>query len=213
MKKLQKITLVLGILATSTLATNAYVLESLNSAKFLAESGIIVERSKASEYNLDSNVLRQEVAAVARWVAGISKKEKCENLFDDIADNRPNNWICYTAEALRDKKLIASNSHFNPEQKITKAEALGMMVKSAWFDYSYNSSLWTTWQEQLADYAIYKWIVWNFSDYNTFATRWWIFEAWEKSMKIIKNWKINEDWNIDIDDEIKEILWELSEMF
>jgi hypothetical protein len=185
----------------------------LESANYLAEKWIIVKKVKASEYNLDSSVLRQEVAAVARWVAGISKKDKCENEFRDISNNRPNNWICYTDEALRDNNLIASNTHFNPEQKITKAEALGMMVKAAWFDYKYDSSKNTTWQKQLADYASYKWIVWNFSDYNTFATRWWIFEAWEKSMEIMKNWKINDDWNIDVDDDIEEVLWELSDMF
>ncbi len=205
MQKLKKIVLVLGILATSTLATNAYVLESLNAAKFLAGSGIIVEKTNPSDYNLDSNVLRQEVAAVARGVAGISKKSSCDNSFKDITNKKPNSWVCYTAEALRDNNLIAKNSHFNPEQKITKAEALGMMVKSAWFDYNYNPNLWTTWQKQLVDYATYKWIVWNFSDYNTFATRWWVFEVWEKSMKIVAGGETN----IEDLDNIEDILWEL----
>jgi hypothetical protein len=37
MKKIKNIVIILGILATSTLVSNAYVLESLESANYLAE--------------------------------------------------------------------------------------------------------------------------------------------------------------------------------
>ncbi len=209
MMKIIKSLLIFIFIVISIISVKAYFLESLQAAQYLAWKGIIVEKSNPQDYHLDSYVLRQEVAAVARWVAWLAKKSTCDNEFVDVSATRPNSWICYTAEALRDANLIAKNKYFNPEYKITKAEALWMMVKAAWFDYNYNPSLWTSWQKQLVDYAKYKWIIANFTDYNTLATRWWIFEIGKKSMEIIKNWKINNEWNIEIDEDVKEILDDL----
>ena len=209
MKKFFNILISLLVFTSFIITTNAYFLESLNAANYLADLCIIVKKSNDKDYNLDKFVLRQEVAAVARWVAWLNKKAVCENEFKDVSATKPNSWICYSAEALRDAWIIAKNDYFNPENKITKAEALGMMVKAAWFDYNYDPSKNTSWQKQLVDYASYKWIVWNFTDYNTLATRWWVFEAWEKSLKIIKNWKINSDWNVDVDPDVENILKEL----
>ncbi len=189
--------------------TNAYFLESLDAAKFLASKWIIVEKNNPLDYHLDSYVLRQEVAWVARWVASIPKKSFCENEFLDVSATKPNSWACYSVEALRDNDLIAKNSYFNPERDISKAEALWMIVKAAGFDYSYNPNSKKIWQEQLKDYAVFKWIVWDFSDYNEKATRWWIFEIAKNSIELIKTWKIDDDWNIEVDDDLKNILEEL----
>jgi hypothetical protein len=206
---MKKIIISLLVFISFWITTNAYFLESLNAANYLANLWIIVKKNNAKDYNLDKFVLRQEVAAVARWVAWINKKSICENEFKDITSYNPNNWICYTAEALRDAWIIAKNNYFNPEKKVTKAEALWMMVKAAWFDYNYDPSKNSSWQKQLVDYATYKWIISNFTNYNSLATRWWVFEAWEKSLKIIKNWKVNSDWNVDIDTDVEDILKEL----
>jgi hypothetical protein len=53
-----------------------------------------------------------------------------------------------------------------------------MIVKAIYGDaYSYNSELWTTWQEQVIEFAYNKWILLEkFSDYETSALRWFIFE-------------------------------------
>ncbi|MDF1682575.1 MAG: hypothetical protein P1U46_02255 [Patescibacteria group bacterium] len=55
-----------------------------------------------------------------------------------------------------DNNLISKNDLFRPEDKITKAESLGMLIKSIGFDYSYDSSNSKTWQEQIVDYAVSK---------------------------------------------------------
>jgi hypothetical protein len=151
----------------------------IEAANALAESGYIVNHSDdTTAYNLNQNVLRQEIAAVARGIAGLEKKTTCDGSFSDVSETTPNTWACYTVEALLDAGLIAANDKFNPETNISKAEAIGMMVKAAFGDeYAYDSSLTTTWQEQVVDFAVSKGIVASFTNYDTPATRGFVFEA------------------------------------
>ena len=162
----------------------SYTSGQLDAANSLASEWIINDNSaNADGYKLDQNVLRQEIAAVARGVAGISKTTTCNNRFSDVSSNNPNTWACYSVEALLNADLIASNATFRPEDSITKAEGLGMLVKAACGDdYSYNSSQAGSWQEQVVAYASDKLIVDNFTDYNTLATRGWVFEAGSNAM-------------------------------
>ena len=89
--------------------------------------------------------------------------------------------IVVVSEAIAD--LIASNATFRPEANITKAEWLGMLVKAACGDdYSYNASQAWTWQEQVVAYASTQAITSSFTDYDTNATRGWVFEVWANAM-------------------------------
>lgn len=181
---MKKLWAVLALFVMTTWAIHAYSTSQLDSANTLASEGIINDNStNPSGYNLDQNVLRQEIAAVARWVAGISKTTSCGNKFSDVSSTNPNTWACYSVEALLNAELIASNPTFRPEDSITKAEWLGMLVKAACGDaYSYDSSESGSWQEQVVAYADEMKIVSNFTDYNTLATRGWVFEAWANAM-------------------------------
>jgi len=181
---MKKVLSTLMFIAVSITAVNAYTTSQLDSANTLAGEGIINDKSSnPADYNLDQNVLRQEIAAVARWVAGISKTTTCKNSFSDVSGSNPNTWACFSVEALLDADLIASNDTFRPEANITKAEWLGMLVKAAcWDDYSYDSSKAWSWQEQVVGYASDKLIVDSFTDYNTAATRGWVFETWANAM-------------------------------
>lgn len=175
-------------------ASNKY----LDSANELAFMWIINNHSEnPSNYNLDSNVLRQEIAAVSRWVASLEKKWKCTNVFNDVSENIPNNWACFSIEALSDNNIIAKNQNFRPEDNITKSESLWMLIKSIWFDYTYDESISKSWQEQIVEYSYNKWILSEkFTDYDSLATRWWIFyiadtiikkDQDEKDLSIILN--------------------------
>lgn len=157
----------------------------INSANFLASKWIIVDKSLfPSEYKLNDFVLRQEIAAVTLGIKNISKNTNCKNIFKDVAFWKPNNWACYTIEALVENNLIAKNNFFRPEDKITKSEAIGMIVKSTYDnEYKFDFSKWWNWQKQVVDFAVSKWIVWDFSDYNNFATRWFVFSVAEKALK------------------------------
>ncbi len=170
-------------------------------ANKLAEKGIINDyKSDPTNYNLWDNVLRQEIAAVARGVyesrlgkeIWSEKKSSCDNIFSDVSSTSPNNWACYSIESLVDNDLIASNDTFRPEDNITKAESLWMLIKAIWFDYSYNPNIDKTWQEQIVDFSVKNWVVEDFDDYNMDATRWWIFNVANHVIQVHETRKSND---------------------
>lgn len=187
MKLLRKATATVALLALVSgyfsVGVNAYSTAQLEAANALAAEGIIVTQDDAAGYALDQQVLRQEIAAVARWVAGLEKTTVCNNVFADVSKMVPNNWACYSIEALYNEGLIASNDTFRPEANISKAEAVGMMVKAAYgSEYEYNDALSTTWQEQVVAFAVEKGIISSFSNYDTAATRGFVFEVGANAM-------------------------------
>jgi hypothetical protein len=183
-RKFTTILVILSITYTTWFAL-MFVNPELISANNLANKKIINDHSKnPSSYNLWENVLRQEIAAIARSVAKLEKKDRCDNIFSDISDTKPNTWACINIEALVDNNIISKNSTFRPEEKITKSEAIAMLIKAIWFDYSYNPELTWNWQQQVVSFAVEKWVVEKFTDYDTFATRGWVFWVADTTIKI-----------------------------
>lgn len=170
------VALVSGIFSTGV---SAYSTAEVEAANYLAQAGVINNHTaNPAGYNLDQNVLRQEIAAVARGVAGLDKKTTCDNVFSDVTATTPNTWACFSVEALADAGLIALNAEFRPEANITKAEAVGMMVKAAFDDeYTFDSSKGTSWQEQVVAFAAMNGVTPSFTNYDTPATRGFVFEA------------------------------------
>jgi len=165
----------------SAVVDNKTELESANS---LAEQKIINNHKlDPTNYNLGDNVLRQEIAAVARWVAKLEKKDKCDNIFKDLSDTKPNNWACRNVEVLVDNNLISKNENFRPEDKITKSETIAMLIKAIWFDYKLDINSSKNWQQQVVEYAASKWVIKLFTDYNTDATRWWVFQVADTTIR------------------------------
>lgn len=168
--------------------------------KRLSDLWIINKKDKLLDYNLNYNVLRQEIAAVALWLAKVQKKAECDNIFKDVSDTKPNTWACYTVEALAEAWVIAKNETFRPEDNISKAESIWMIVTALyWKEYSYDSSKWWSWQSQVVDFAANKWIVENFADYNVPATRWFVFRVAANWLDI-KDWKDIFVWEKKVDD-------------
>lgn len=192
------VTLVSGIFSTGAYASSSTEIDAANA---LAAAGYIVDHSDdTAAYNLNQNVLRQEIAAVARAVAGLDKKTTCDGSFKDVSATTPNTWACFSVEALLDAGLIAANENFRPEANITKAEAVGMMVKAAFGDeYAYDSTLGTSWQEQVVDFAVAKGVIADFTNYDTPATRGFVFEAGNEA--IVAN-----EWVADSCDEVSQLL-------
>ena len=179
------VTLVSGIFSAGVSANSTSEIDAANA---LAAAGYINNHSDdTAAYNLNQNVLRQEIAAVARGIAGLDKKASCDNTFADVSATTPNNWACYSVEALSDANLIAKNTNFNPEANITKAEAVAMMVKATFPDYAYDASKSTSWQEQVVSFAVSKGIVSSFTNYDTAATRGFVFDAGNEAMIATSN--------------------------
>ena len=158
--------------------------EELYAANNLAEQKIINDHvSDPENYNLNDNVLRQEIAAVARWVAKLDKKIRCDNIFADLSDTNPNTWACVNVEVLVDNDLISRNTNFRPEDKITKSETIAMLIKAIWFDYKLDTNSSKNWQQQIVEYAAEKGVIELFTDYNTNATRGWVFKVADITIK------------------------------
>jgi hypothetical protein len=148
----------------------------VDSANNLAERSVITDRSEnPSEYNLNDNVLRQEIGLIAMRVAGLEKQTSCAGIFTDVTATTPNDWACIHLEPLVENSLISRNDMFRPEDNITKAESLKMLIKAIGYDYEYDSNSSVSWQEQYVDFAVEHDIIEKFTDYNTLATRGWVF--------------------------------------
>jgi len=198
MKKL----IIIISLITLTSSIFAYSQQELDSANLLANKWIIVNHNSDPEaYNLDNNVLRQEIAAVSREIAWLEKSSDCNEVFNDLTWDYPNNWACNSIEPLYYRWIVAWNESFRPEDEITKAEALWLLIKASctWDDYSFDSNQWTPWQSQLVKFATTKWIIDTFDNYNDSATRWWVFDSARNIINYceaqdFKTWDIEEVW-------------------
>jgi len=171
------VTLVSGILSTGV---SAYSNGQVTAANNLAAGGYINSHADASGFNLDQNVLRQEIAKVAAGIASVAPKTSCDNSFSDVSATTPNTWACSYAEALLDAGLVSANAKFNPETNITKAEAVKLMLSAAGYTDFYTDV--SKWQEETVAFAANEGIVNSFSDYNTAATRGFVFEAADEAM-------------------------------
>lgn len=193
-KSTAAVALVTLVSSVFTTGVSAYSTSEIEAANTLAQAGVIVDQSaNPAAYNLDQNVLRQEIAAVARGIAGLDKKTTCDGVFTDVSATTPNTWACYSVEALADAGLIAKNAQFRPEANISKAEAVGMVVKAAFDDaYAYDASKGTTWQEQVVAFAVANGIVSNFTNYDTAATRGFVFEAGANAMSSTEDEEMND---------------------
>lgn len=187
MKK--KIIVVATLLWFSSVLLLNNTFASVENANYLAEKWIIVNKSKnPSEYRLNKNILRQEVAVVALWIHGWVVENNCRWVFRDVSATKPNSWACKTIEALAKYDIISDdNAYFRPEANITKSEALWMLIEAGLdneYDFDEDNVYYKgNWQKQVVDFAVSKWIVSRFSDYNTLATRDFIFDVWANILR------------------------------
>lgn len=164
------------VLFGSTTFANYNDDEMLEAANNLAERSVVKDNSATpSEYNLSDNVLRQEIGLIAMRIAGLQKKASCSWIFSDVTASSPNDWACIHLETLVENNLISKNSMFRPEDNITKAESLKMLIKAIGYDFEYDSSSSVLWQKQYVDFAVEHDIIESFNDYNVVATRGWVF--------------------------------------
>lgn len=166
------VALVSGIFSTGVAAASTSEIEAAN---MLASKGIINTQSDVANYNLEQNVLRQEIAKVAANMAGIEAKTSCDDSFADVSSTTPNTWACGYAEALLDAGKISANANFRPEANISKSEAVKMVLDAAGYTGFYSDA--AMWQSQTVAFAADKGIVNSFTNYDTPATRGFIFEA------------------------------------
>jgi hypothetical protein len=165
------VALVSGVFSTGV---SAYDVAELNAAQALAAKGYINTQSDAAGYALDNTITRAEIAKVAANVAELAAAASCEGKFADVSATTPNDWVCGYVEALLANGLISANANYNPNANLTKAEAVKLMLTVAGEEVSYDAA---TWQADFVSYAVENGFVSTFSDYNTAATRGFVFSV------------------------------------
>jgi len=157
-------------LLSLTLSTYWYTQKQLNSANTLADRWIIVKQSDPTLYKLDNNITRKEFMKVFVNLKGEPVQDTCNGYFRDVL----NDWGCKYIEWSLKWWHIARNDDFRPNDSITKAETMKLILKARGIDRIQNGGDWR-FVDMLTAYK--KWIIEDpYYDYDTIATRGWIFE-------------------------------------
>lgn len=205
MKKILSSLILCSLFVSTSFATYTNT-DMTDSANTLAERSVISDKSEnPSTYNLNDNVLRQEIGLIAMRIAGLQKKSSCSGLFKDVTATTPNDWACIHIEPLVESGLISRNENFRPEDNITKAESLKMLIKAIGYDFEYDSTSSVSWQKQYVDFAVSHDIIEEFTDYNTLASRGWVFVVAAHTIETKEEEDEKEDDEMYSDEAMKEI--------
>lgn len=123
--------------------SNQKTIDANSDGNVLASFGIVKQQDSEEAYNLNNNVLRQEVIGMAMklWKFDLPEGYKCKNIFRDVSSMKPNNWICRAVEIAAENGVVSNlNKYFYPESNITRAEALAILIKAAWIKIDESSS-------------------------------------------------------------------------
>ena len=146
-------------------------------ADFLSYRDIIVAQEDPNKYNLESRITRREMAKVTIKLSDISFNIWCSEKYNDLQNT---DWWCKYAEAGLVNGFFASNISFYPDKNISKIEALKMIMK--WSNIEKENV--SDWREWYVMSAMKWWIIKeSFVDYDSPATRWWIFSIAQNSIQ------------------------------
>lgn len=100
----------------------------VEAANRLASLGVIVDSSSnPSAYNLGSSITRREMLKVMMNLSSVEVSDTCEGKFSDLPAT---DWGCKYAEAALKAGFIAANPKFRPNDLVTEAEALKMIMQA-----------------------------------------------------------------------------------
>jgi len=143
-----------------------------DAALFLAEKGFIENFNPEPEwYRLTETITRKEMMKVVMKMSGKKVIDYCRGEFLDVVDD----WGCKYIEAGLDARFIAKNEKFRPDDNITKTEAMKLILRSKQVRKIGTTEIWQ--QEYMETAYLYGIIDEKYFDYNSDATRVWIFEA------------------------------------
>ncbi len=168
---MKKIFLALGFSFLLVLWVFAYDTIDLQSANYLAGKWYIVDNSSAPDsYRLWDSITRKEIMKVIAKIGWAVPVDNCSGKFSDVGSD----WGCKYIEWALGQGIIAANPTFRPDDNITKAEAIKMILKVKNIANTYNGGVW---QENYMGTAYDKCIVSSTKNYNQNAQRSFIFNA------------------------------------
>ncbi len=168
------------VLAVSQNYSSVYT--EIEAANVLASKNIINDNSaNPISYRLNDTISRREILKIMMrlkwdldWTSiNFESKAQCSgNKFNDLPNlGSKTDWACYYAEPALEDGMISSNINFNPNSRVTKAEALKFVMKERWIEPDAGSG----WEPYISAAIREGILTSSFSDYNTQAERGWIF--------------------------------------
>jgi hypothetical protein len=144
---------------------------NLEAANKLANLNVIVDKSNnPASYRLGDTIQRQEALKIMMKLSGLNVSNgSCTSPFSDISNS---SWACKYAVAATNAGFIARNKNFNPANKVSKIEALKMVMKARGIAKSTSVS---DWKAAYVKAAVEANLVSNFSDYTTASERGFMF--------------------------------------
>jgi len=150
-------------------------------ADFLSYKDIINTQENWEWYKLEQKITRREMAKVTLNLSGVNVINSCSWTFSDL---KSWDWGCKYAETWVKNNFFAKNFKFNPDNNISKIEALKMVMKGR----KINKEKSDDWREGYVKAAVKAWLLENkFTDYDTLAKRWWIFVMAKRAIEY--SWK------------------------
>ncbi len=131
---------------------------SVDAANRLATLGIINNNSEnPSAYRLNDSITRWEMAKVMLNLAGEEPNTTCEGKFSDVSAKAPNDWVCGYVEKGLELGFLSANSKFRPNDSITEAETLKMVMEALGVGLdAYDAK---TWVADLTSAAVEAWVI------------------------------------------------------
>lgn len=165
------------MMTTTSAVTTSYdtsTMMGLHSAaaNFLAEQNVIVDQSANVEmYNFTSNITRREMIKVAMNISGREVPETCTGEFSDLDAS---DFGCKYAEAALQAGFIANNDMFRPDDLITEAESLKMIMQARGIEKAEGD--YEMWMLAYSDKAQAEGLIKTQINLDTNAKRGWIFD-------------------------------------
>ncbi len=168
MKKIFSLIILIILIFTINSAW-AYTQKEKLAADFLSYKDIIVAQEDATKYELNKKITRREMWKVTLKLSGLNIGTSCTWVFSDL---KSWDWGCKYAELWAKKWFFAKNESFNANGDISQIEALKMVMKGTWIEKG-QADDWREWYVTAA--VSYGLLEEGFTDYDTKATRAWIF--------------------------------------
>lgn len=173
----------------------------LESAKSLAAKGVIKSGSTSADFGLSNTITRKEIMKIVLNLSGKNVTDTCNGDFGDVT----NDWGCKYIEAGLANGFVAANASFRPNDSISKAEAMKLILKARGIDKAYNTSDWQAdYMNTAYDNSI---IASKYSDHGSKALRGWIFNigAADKATRSNSSPVVTTESDTSVDNDIDEI--------
>lgn len=169
--------LIILVLISGILNVSAYSRQEKLAADFLSYKDVINTQENPENYELDKQITRREMAKVTLRLSEKNVSNTCKWIFEDL---KLWDWWCKYAESWLSYWFFAKNKKFNPDNNISKIEALKMIIKAR----NIKKEETEDWRE----WYVKAWVKAgllekSFTDYDTKATRWWIFLIWQHAIE------------------------------